>query len=244
MLASQRIAIATTQKQFPYIATKLIYLFGVFHFVGWILPSLFGSIYIPFLPMTGEEFLELFTPLLLSLVYFVIFNAIKSKAAWTKYLFFTGIVLWIQGQEINSVANFFSKSSSMLPLSITDQLYFYDEFLGHLVWSLGFSILFGIFSYLSIKATSLPKIKNSAALTLSGLTTGLAMFLFAVEGQMTLIFIALTTFSIIFFVKTKKPQENALSHILFISAITTLILLIGWGIWFKGFPEFSQLGWI
>jgi len=128
--------------------------------------------------------------------------------------------------------------------------YFFDEILGHILWDGGI-ILLSIGLIVMAFNSDEDKASNPKLLPtiFASLFYGFTYFVNGVEGQ-TVVFtfplVVVIPLVILWLGHRKRIQllKNPVLSFYFFTYILALCLFIFWGIWHKGFPEFSQLGWI
>lgn len=220
--------------------------YGPVHLIFVILPTFLNKFNVAGFLMTGEELLELFTPTAIFAVYLTIFFFARQfkKSFLIDLLFLVGSMLWLQGFVMNHTANYLANT---LKSTISEQayfiIYFYDEIFSHLLNSTGYFIIFSIFAYLS-QFLNKDNFRRFYGGTSSALLTGLIMFLVAIESQTVAIYLtlSLSTLGYLLLQLRNKLLNGSLSSFVAITSFTTLLLILSWGLYFGGFPEFSELG--
>ena len=147
----------------------------------------------------------------------------------------------------NAIARHLTPSKD---LSLFVLNYSFDEIMGHIFWDSGIIILsLGIILVgfnIDQKKLSSPK---QALILLASLIYGFTYFVNAVEGQTVFFTLPLAIaipLAIWWTAYRKRIQfsRNPVLLLFLLSYIVALGLFLVWGIWQKGFPEFSELGWI
>jgi hypothetical protein len=162
-----------------------------------------------------------------------------------------GAISFVEGHGMHLSANAIArhltevKDSSLFALD-----YSFDEILGHIFWDGGIVILsLGIILvgvYIDQKKVSTQK---QALILLASLIYGFTYFVNAVEGQTVFFTLPLAVFIPLAIWWTARRLRirfsgNPVLLLFFLCYIVALGLFLVWGIWQKGFPEFSELGWI
>jgi len=162
-----------------------------------------------------------------------------------------GAVSFVEGHGMHLSANAIArhltpmKDSSLFALD-----YSFDEIMGHIFWDTGIVMLsLGIILVgFNIDPKKLSGPKN-ALIILASLIYGFTYFVNAVEGQS--VFCTLPLAVIIPLAiwgtahrKRIRISRNPVLSLFLLSYIAALVFFLIWGIWQKGFPEFSALGWI
>ena len=151
-----------------------------------------------------------------------------GRRAWI-LLAATGI-LYTQGHGIHLAAN------SIASFEPSDAAHLWDETIGHWLWYGG---LAGIVATLAYGLRDVPSSRSVWALALS-LGFGVTIFTNSVEGGTA----ALGLLSGIVFVAWGVRRRGRLPELLVPAYALALAALVGWGLYWQRFPQFSELGWI
>lgn len=150
-------------------------------------------------------------------------------AAW--WLFGVGGLLFVQGHGIHLAANSIANAAG------GDTAYLWDEVVGHLLLFTGLAlVLAAVFVALGERAVHV----NALGWLL---TAGVALALFNswVEGQSAILgLLVCTAFLVAGWPRRAQPR----GRIALVTFTLAGLLLLGWGAYWRGFPEFSELGWI
>jgi hypothetical protein len=141
----------------------------------------------------------------------------------------TGI-LYTQGHGIHLAAN------SIANADPGDAAHLWDETVGHWLW---YSGLAGLVATLALALRAVPLPRSVWALVLAPLF-GLTIFTNSVEGGTA----ALGLASAVAFVIWGWRSRTTAPALLVPTYVVTLLCLLGWGLYWGGFPQFSELGWI
>jgi hypothetical protein len=162
-----------------------------------------------------------------------------------------GAITFVEGHGMHLSANAIArhlteaKDSSLFALD-----YSFDEILGHIFWDSGIVIL--SLGLILVGFHIVPKKlspSKQALIVMGSLIYGFTYFVNAVEGQTVFftlplaIAIPLAMWWIVRRMDIRFSKNPVLS-LFFLSYSVALGLFLVWGIWHKGFPEFSELGWI
>jgi hypothetical protein len=139
-------------------------------------------------------------------------------------------VLYTQGHGIHLAAN------AIANVAPGDEVHFWDETVGHWLWYAG---LAGLVATLAQALDAVPSIRNAWSLTLA-VAYGLTIFTSSVEGGTA----ALGLLSGVALVALGLRRRDRLPELLVPAYGVTLVCLVGWGLYWRGFPQFSELGWI
>jgi hypothetical protein len=235
-----------------------LFIYGLVYAFFHILPA-FLNYEIKNLLMIADIF-DILTPFVLIFVIYRIFLMLTSqmssesrfsvKPVAVTILIFGGIS-FVEGHGMHLSANAIArhlteaKETSLFALD-----YSFDEILGHIFWDSGIIILsLGMIllgSHIDEKKISSTK---QALLVVASSIYGFTYFVNAVEGQtvfFTLPVSVVIPLAILWIAHRRRFRfsGNPVLLLFFLSYIVALCLLIVWGIWQKGFPEFSELGWI
>jgi hypothetical protein len=145
-------------------------------------------------------------------------------------VFGAGAIAYTQGHGIhlaaNSIANVDPSSTSHL----------WDEVVGHYIWYGGLTV---IVAALVLAAGNRPSTRNPAGILLAVLF-GFTVFTNSVEGGTPLL--GLATGAV--FVAWGLHRRDRLAWLLVPSYAVAVAALVAWGVYWRGWPEFSELGWL
>jgi hypothetical protein len=139
-------------------------------------------------------------------------------------------VLYTQGHGIHLAAN------SIAGIDPSDAAHLWDETVGHWLWYGG---LAGIVATLAYAVRDVPAPRTVWGLVLS-LGFGLTIWTNSIEGGTP----ALGIGSAVVFVAWGLRRRGRLPELLVPAYALACVGLIGWGLYWQGFPQFSELGWI
>jgi hypothetical protein len=155
--------------------------------------------------------------------------------------------LWVEGQGMhlaaNSIGHLLEEMTGSNASILTS---FYDEVLSHYLWHLG---VVGLSALLLTRQWQNPFTGERSPLglpLLAGIIHGLTFFVVVVEGGTALFGIP---FAIVVILAglvwgRDKLREQPLLLFLLVSYIVAMLFFAGWGIYWGGLPEFSELGLI
>lgn len=150
------------------------------------------------------------------------------RQAWLA--FGVGAVAYTQGHGIhlaaNSIANVDPSSTSHL----------WDEVVGHYIWYAGLAV---IVAALVLAAGDRPPTHNPFGIMLAVLF-GFTVFTNSVEGGTPLFGLATG----VLFVAWGLRRRDRLAWLLVPAYGVAVIALVGWGSYWLGWPQFSELGWL
>jgi hypothetical protein len=171
----------------------------------------------------------------LTVPYLVVGSAAATLAAvrpgrreWTA-LAAAGL-LYTQGHGIHLAAN------SIANVEPSDAVHLWDETVGHWLWYAG---LAGLIAALAQALDAVPSPRNAWSLALA-VAYGLTVFTNSVEGGT----VALGLLSGAVFVAWGLRRRGRAPELLVPAYAVTIACLVGWGLYWRGYPQFSELGWI
>lgn len=167
-------------------------------------------------------------PLVLGFAAATLFAAKAGRTAWLA--FGAGALLYTQGHGIHLAAN------SVANTDPGETAHLWDEIVGHYLWYGG---LAAVVAALALELASRARRVTPWSLALAALW-GITATTNAVEGG-TAAF-ALAT-AVVFILWGWRYRRRGGAELLAAYAIS-LVLLAGWGLYWRGFPQFSELGWI
>lgn len=166
----------------------------------------------------------------LAVPYLVIGTAIATllragadRAGWA--LFAIGALAYTQGHGIHLAGNSIDNATG------GQVAHLWDEQVGHWIWFVGLTLI------VTTLARALAPLRLSAWAVLGAVLTGFTWFDNAVEGGVPYFGISVSVVLGAYAWRRRVVPIAAAYGI-------ALVLLITWGIWRRGFPEFGQLGWI
>jgi hypothetical protein len=211
--------------------------------------------------LTLGDLLDTTTPFILTGLVLKLFLTVKHQAINLRnrpkrkllpyILLLIGVITFIEGHGIHIASNIIHRFLMMeQTISIYRLTYFLDENLSHVLWDAGFLLISLAFI---IIATYIPKDsyshKTNLRIYLGGLLYGFTYFCNAVEGQ-TVIFTFPSAVLIAGSLALMNPRKissgtkSPLHSFFQIAYSFAILLFLIWDLSHRGFPEFSELGWI
>jgi hypothetical protein len=180
-------------------------------------------------PTRWADWIDLPLPLfVLGLAAATLDAARARRATWL--LFALGALLYTQGHGIHLAAN----SVSNVDPGKTAHLW--DEIVGHYLWYGGLACIVGA---LALELADKPLPARPWAFGLA-VAFGLTAATNAIEGGTAVLALATAAVFIVFGWYHRRGAGAALLAAYAVS----LVLIAGWGIYWRGFPQFSELGWV
>jgi hypothetical protein len=139
-------------------------------------------------------------------------------------------LLYTQGHGIHLAAN------SIANAEPSEAAHLWDETVGHWLWYGGFA---GVVLALALVFDDLPAPRRLWSLPVAA-AFGFTVFTNSVEGGAA----ALGFATGLAFTAWGVRRIGRATELLAASYGVTLVCLVGWGVYWRGFPQFSELGWI
>lgn len=199
--------------------------------------------------MELADLVDLFTPLvLIPLSWHLFSTASPAQASRAQAISFLAVAaLWGLGHgthlAANSVGNLVAESAGT-PDRVKGLVHFYDETLSHYLWHAGILGLAALTVWRAWNAS-----REQAApgfVLLSGGAYGFTLFLISTEGGSVLLVLpgaAILVAALLWRWRAQRPLHPTPAMFLAAHAFT-LLLLVVWGLWHGGFPQFTELGWL
>lgn len=219
--------------------------FLVFFFGPPLLSQQFGAY--P-LMKTGDVF-DLLTPLVLIPLYWLIFRIDENKKPSLKEIlaFVVLAAFWVEGQGMHLAANSIGHLLEQVKgTDVYDLTYFYDEVLSHYFWHFG---IVGLSALVIFRQWRNPFTEGQAAVwlpILAGVIHGFTFFVIVLEAGTAPLGITFAVLAAIFGLVwgRKKLMQQPLLLFFLVSYLLAVVLFAGWGIYWRGLPQLSELGWI
>ena len=206
--------------------------------------------------MSYQDALDILTSLVLIPIYWLLFRfASKSPSSQAEEIAFMLLAaLWVMGHgmhlaanSINNLAEALAKKQ-VIDINSTDlyQLtYFFDEHLSHYLWHIGVLGLAGLLIYREWRQPSGSNTKWWIT-ALAGLIYGFTLFCIFLEGQtvpLGLPIVLIFGLMVLIWGLRRLAQQPILAFF-FIACLVAMVFFIGWGLYWTGFPQFSEVGLI
>jgi hypothetical protein len=229
--------------------SRLILLFSLVFAVFFVGPPLLNKPFGFFPLMRTGEVLDLLTPVVLLPLYWLLYqrDSVKPVSLRGSIIFLILAMFWVEGQGMhlsaNSIGHLLTAMKGGEAYLLT---YFYDEQLSHYLWHLG---VVGLSALLIFRQWQDPFVKERAGLWLesvAGIIYGFAFFLLVIEGGTTALGIPfavlVTVFGLGWGWGRNQLRQQPLLAFFFVSYLLATLLFASWGIYWGGFPQFSEVG--
>ncbi len=192
------------------------------------------------------DVLDLFTPLVLVPLYWVLFSdsgAIARNLRPT-VLFLALAALWTLGQGMHLGANSINNLLGAGTTNIHGIVHFYDEVLSHYLWHAGIAGLSILLVFApALRRQTAPRVGWGIVLA-SAILYGLTYFLAINEGGTVPIGLpaaVLIPLAILVFHRRDLRTHNLVAFF-FVGYLLAVVLFLAWYAYWGGFPEFSEVG--
>ena len=162
-----------------------------------------------------------------------------------------GSITFVEGHGMHLAANAIARHltpNSNPSLFALD--YFFDEILSHIFWDSGIILISVGIILMGINLAKTYTLRpRSISILFASILYGFTYFVNAVEGQ-TVVFtlpVAIVLPVIIVCLSYRKDLrllKNPVLFMFFVGYLFSVCLFLIWGIWNKGYPQFSERGWI
>jgi hypothetical protein len=206
--------------------------------------------------MSYQDVLDLLTPLVLIPIYWLLFKyeARGDSPLSEEIAFMVLASLWVLGQGMHLAANSVDNlaealaNSQMLDITGSDiytLTYFLDEHLSHYLWHLGILGLTALLIYREWKRPAGVK-PSWWATILAGFIYGFTSFCIFLEGQTVLLGLPFTVGIVLLTLiwGRKRLTQQPILGFFFIACVVAVALFTIWGLYWGGFPQFSEVGLI
>lgn len=227
--------------------SQLTLVFALVFAVFIVGPAFLSDQFAPYELLKNGDILDLLTPLAVIPLYWLLFQVRKDAQPGTKetiwFLVFAG--LWIEGQGMhlggNAIGHLLKESTGTDAYTLT---YFVDEVLSHYLWHIGIITLIALLIYRQWQMPFEGSNPSTGLVIAAGIIHGFNYFITYVEGAtvpLGLPFaLAVTLFGVLR--GRDKFKQQPVLHFFFVTCLVALIFFTGWGLYWGGFPEFSQVG--
>ncbi len=217
--------------------------FAVF-FMG---PAFMGSAFGPFPLMKWGDAFDLLTPLILIPLYWFILSPVQGRsprvAVTLAFMVLAGV--WVEGQGMHLAANSIGHHlEDPAGSAVTRLTGFYDEVLSHYLWHAGVLGMAALWVAGHWENRMAVPGREWIVVVVSGVVHGFLLFTILVEGQtapMVVPFALLMSAFLLLRGWSRLRSQPVLAFLL-ISFVVALVFTLGWGLYWGGLPEFSDVG--
>jgi hypothetical protein len=226
---------------------RSILLFSIVNALLILSPAFLNRQFPPYPLIKWGDFTDLLTPLVLIPLYWILFR-LEGKPAPSFRAMLAFLVLaamYAQGQGMHLAANSIGHLLENAKGTPAEQLtHFYDEVLSHYLWHLA---IVGLILVLLARQWQNPFIGELSDLrfeVIAALIYGFTYFVTTIEAgtvPLGLPFAAAVTLFGLMRGRSELPMQPLLAFFFSALLLATLLFAI-WGIYWRGFPQFSELG--
>ncbi len=225
--------------------------------VVFLLLLIFFRIPFPLYPlMSYQDVLDILTPLVLIPIYWLLFQSSAGSAPGRgeQLTFITLSTIWVFGHGMHLAANSIDNLIEGLAkqggvdvtgTSIYQLTYFMDEHLSHYLWHIAIVGLLALIVYREWRHPAGAKTVWWES-GLAGFLYGVTLFLIFLEGQTVPLGLPVVTISALVTLiwGRKKMAQQPVLAFAGIACCLAVLLLAGWGIYWGGFPQLTDVGLI
>jgi hypothetical protein len=211
-------------------------------------PPFLGYQFAPYPLLHVADVFDIFTPLVLLPLYWLMFRGSGDNASLKENLVFMVFAgFWVLGQGMHLSANSINnllKPEGLTSGDIFNLVYFYDETLSHYLWHFGIIGLSALLIYKDWHEPTAIQKTRAGGNTIAGIIYGFVFFAMVVEGATVPMGLTFSALAIIFITLWSRTKLNRLSltQMFLVGYSLALVLFIIWGVWHQGFPGFFDSG--
>jgi hypothetical protein len=225
----------------------LILVFAVAFTVFFIGPPFLGISFGPYPLMKIADVFDILTPLVLLPLYWLLYRLSQNQPLNLSgmVIFFVFAAFWAAGQGMHLAANSIDHLlKGMESSDIYKLTHFYDEILGHYLWHVGIVGLAGFLIFRQWQSPSTEERGSLWPLMLAGVIHGFTFFMIVIEGGTAPLGITFAVLAVLFGLVWGRKMlfMRPVITFFFISYAVALLFFIGWGIYWQGLPQFSEVG--
>ncbi len=233
--------------------SRLTLVFAVLFAVFILLPPFLSPQFGPYPLMKVQDIFDLFTPLVLVPVYWLLFEiepARRPSRAET-ILFLILAALWVEGQGMHLAANSVDNllqgkgppqaveaigtlGAALADSGVSALTYFYDEILSHYLWHAAAMGLAALLIYRQWKNPFAESPVGSRHPVIGGVLYGLTYVLMSLEGEtlpLALPFAVLVTGFLLVWGRPKLPHGPIMAFFFTAFALASVLFLVWWLAW-------------
>ena len=195
--------------------------------------------------VSRDDAIDLLTPVLIIPLTWLFFTGLgrDPPKTYQSLIFLIASIIWVDGHGIHlssdSIGNMLGEDTATQGGSL---IYFYDEVLGHHLWQAGIILQSVSILHRGWSAEHPVPMGNFFPFLVSGLWYGFLFFGLSIEGQTVPLGISASVLiGGMSLWRWRSKRRIGPADVVFISGYAlALYLIIGWGVWHQGFPEFSH----
>ncbi len=221
--------------------------------LAFVLVVVFLRIPFPFFSLLSyQDVVGLLPPLVFIPIYWLMFRyAASTSSPGQEVAFMILAALWVEGQAMHLVANSIDNLIAALARTLVVDLrpsdvyrlsLFFDEYLGHYLMHVGMLGLAALLVYREWRAP-VGFVATRWAIVPAGVIYGIVYFCLFIEGgTVALGFPFGVAIVLLAFVVGRKtmPRRPVLAFF-GLACLVAVILFAGWGLYWSGFPQFSEV---
>jgi hypothetical protein len=225
----------------------LIPIFSIAFLVFFVGPPFLGRPFGPYPLMKVADVLDLFTPLVLIPLYWLLFRSNGNRVISLRENvgFLVLAAFWVLGQGMHLAANSIGHLlESQVGTPVYNLTNFYDEVLSHYLWHFG---VIGLSAAIIYNRWRNPFAEGRAAtwaVIAAGIIYGFTYFLIIIEGATAPLGVTFAVLAVLFILVwgRKNLKQQPVLFFFLVAYLLAILFFAGWGIYWKGLPEFSKVG--
>jgi hypothetical protein len=225
--------------------SSLVFTFALAFSAFIIIPGFLGEPFPPYPSMHWADIFDLFTPLAVIPLYWLLLRDASQAAKSTNstIAFLLLVSLWIQGQGMHLAANSISNLMGQGSSAIHDLVHFYDEVLSHYIWHFAIIGLSVLLLWL-VKDSIDRETVHLAFIGPAAILYGFTFFVTINEGATVPLGLpaAILIVLLIAFTQRRLIGTHNLVGFFLWGYTVALVFFLGWYLYWGGFPEFSEVG--
>jgi hypothetical protein len=222
-------------------------IFSIAFLLLFMAPPFLNQQFVLYPLMKVGDLFDIFTPLILIPLYWLLFRIDADKAPGLKanLIFLLTTAFWVEGQGMHLAANSIGHLlKGMEGSDIYNLTYFYDEVLSHYLWHFG---IFGLSSLVIFRQWRNPFTEGQTVSwlpILAGVIHGFTLFIIVIEAGTAPLgatfAILMTLLGLIW--GRKRFSQSPVLLFFFVACMVATVFFAGWGVYWHGLPEFSEVG--
>jgi len=235
--------------------SRLILLFTVLSLLFLVLLVFFRSPFPPYPLISWQDVLDMLTPVALIPAYWAMYRRATARGTGdaADLAFMAFAALWLLGHGMhlsaNSIHNLVDADTRRHTLDIAGTglyrlIYFYDEHLSHPLWYAG---MLALASLLVAREARVPAdLATAGRVTVAaGVVYGFTLFCTFVEGQTVYLGLPFAALATAYTLRARRTlARRPLAAFFGVAFLVALLLFAGWGLYWRGFPQFTDVGLI